>query len=283
MAGRLQGKIAVITGAGSGMGKAMAEIFSAEGAQLVLADISGNQDAVAAAVNASHGGLNDKDGGNEPVAVGVHCDVSNEAEVQNMIAAAEQTFGKLDILCNNAGFGGGMAPLHEQTLETWNRIHDTNIKGVFLGMKYGIISMLKTGGGAIVNTGSASGVVGWKHHSVYGAAKAGVHHLTKIAALDYSGNNIRCNSIAPGTMWTGLVEMSKTHAEPPEGTFVLAGIPLGRWGLARDIANAALYLASDEAAYVTGVTLPVDGGYCIGFSGMGAERPGVTTVNTDGT
>ena len=150
-------------------------------------------------------------------------------------------------------------------------------------MKYGITAMLKTGGGAIVNTGSASGVVGWKHHGVYGAAKAGVHHLTKIAALDYSGHNIRCNSIAPGTMWTGLVEASKTHAEPPEGTFVLAGIPLGRWGLARDIAQAALYLASDEAAYVTGVTLPVDGGYCIGFSGMGAERPGVTTVNTDGS
>jgi NAD(P)-dependent dehydrogenase (short-subunit alcohol dehydrogenase family) len=278
MAGRLQGKIAVITGAGSGMGRSMAEIFSAEGAKLVLADISGNQDAVAAAVNAAHGGT-----GNEPVAVGVHCNVSSEADIQNMIATAEQTFGKLDILCNNAGFGGGMAPLHEQTVEHWDKIHETNFKGVFLGMKYGIISMLKTGGGAIVNTGSASGVVGWKHHSVYGAAKAGVHHMTKIAALDYAHNNIRCNSIAPGTMWTGLVEMSKTHAEPPEDIFVLAGIPLNRWGLAKDIANAALYLASDEAAYVTGVTIPVDGGYSIGFSGMGAERPGVVSVNTDGT
>ncbi len=277
MAGRLAGKIAVITGAGSGMGKAMAEVFSAEGARLVLADISGNQDSVAAAVNAAHGSQ-----GNEHVAVGVHCDVSNEADVKNMIATAEKTFGRLDILCNNAGFGGGMAPLHEQSLEHWNKVHDTNIKGVFLGMKYGIISMLKSGGGAIVNTGSASGVVGWKHHSVYGSAKAGVHQLTKIAALDYSSHNIRCNSIAPGTMWTGLVEMSKTHELPPEDVFVLAGIPLNRWGLAKDIANAALYLASDEAAYVTGVTLPVDGGYCIGFSGMGAERPGVTTVNTDG-
>ena len=279
MAGRLAGKIAVITGAGSGMGKAMAEIFSAEGARLVLADISGNQDAVAAAANAAHGGSSD----NSPVAVGIHCDVASEGDVQNMIAAAEQTFGRLDILCNNAGFGGGMAPLHEQTLEHWNKIHDTNFKGVFLGMKYGITSMLKTGGGAIVNTGSASGVVGWKHHSVYGAAKAGVHHLTKIAALDYSDRNIRCNSIAPGTLWTGLVEASKTIPEPPADWPVLAGIPLSRWGLARDIANAALYLASDEAAYVTGVTLPVDGGYCIGFSGMGAERPGVTTVNTDGS
>lgn len=278
MAGRLEGKIAVITGAGSGMGKAMAEIFSAEGARLVLADISGNQDAVAAAVNAAHASA-----GNEPVAVGVHCDVGNEADVQNMIATAENTFGRLDILCNNAGFGGPMAPLHEQSLETWDKVHATNIRGVFLGMEYGITSMLKTGGGAIVNTGSASGVVGWKHHGVYGSAKAGVHHLSKIAALDYSAHNIRCNSIAPGTMWTGLVEASKTYSEPPPGVPVLAGIPLGRWGLARDIANAALYLASGEAAYVTGVTLPVDGGYCIGFSGMGAERPGVTTVNTDGS
>lgn len=269
MAGRLQGKVAVITGAGSGMGKAMAELFSAEGAKLVLADISGNQDAVAAAIG--------KD------AVGVHCDVSNEADVQAMIATAEDHFGRLDVLCNNAGFGGPMAPLHMQSTETWERVHATNIKGAFLGMKYGIISMLKTGGGSIVNTTSASGVVGWKHHSVYGAAKAGVNQLTKTAALDYSDKNIRINAVAPGTMWTGLVEASKTHETPPDSFPTLAGIPMGRWGLASDIAKAALYLASDEAAYVTGVVLPVDGGYCIGFSGMGAERPGIASVNTDGT
>jgi NAD(P)-dependent dehydrogenase (short-subunit alcohol dehydrogenase family) len=194
-------------------------------------------------------------------------------------AAATDRFGRLDILCNNAGFGGPMAPLHEQSLETWDRVHATNIRGAFLGMKYGIMAMLKTGGGSIVNTTSASGVVGWKHHSVYGAAKAGVNQLTKTAALDYSDKNIRINAVAPGTMWTGLVEASATHAEPPADFPMLAGIPLGRWGLARDIANAALYLASDEAAYVTGVILPVDGGYCIGFSGMGAERPGIVSVN----
>lgn len=269
MSGRLAGKVCVITGAGSGMGRAMAERFAAEGARLVLADISGNQDAVAGAL------------GNG--AVGVRCDVSSEDDVQAMIATAEERFGRLDVLCNNAGFGGPMAPLHKQTSETWDKVHATNIKGAWLGMKYGVISMLKTGGGAIVNTTSASGVVGWKHHSVYGAAKAGVNQLTKIAALDYSDKNIRVNAIAPGTMWTGLVEASKTHDEPPADFPRLAGIPLGRWGLARDIANAALYLASHEAAYVTGVILPVDGGYSIGFSGMGAERPGLTTVNEDGT
>ena len=269
MAGRLENKIAVITGSGSGMGKAMAEMFSAEGAKVVLADISGKQNDVAEAIG--------------DAAVPVHCDVSSEADVQAMIAAAENRFGRLDILCNNAGFGGPMAPLADQTLDIWDRVHNTNIKGAFLGMKYGILSMLKTGGGSIVNTTSASGVVGWKHHSVYGAAKAGVNQLTKSAALDYSDRNIRINAIAPGTMWTGLVEASQEHAEPPADYPVLAGIPMGRWGLARDIAAAALYLASDEAAYVTGVILPVDGGYCIGFSGMGAERPGIASVNKDET
>lgn len=275
MGKRLENKIAVITGGGSGMGKTMAEIFTAEGAQVVLADISGKQNDVAAAINAAAGS-----GANAVRAVPVHCDVSNEYDVQNMIATAEKEFGRLDILCNNAGFGGPMAPLHEQTSEIWDRVHATNIKGAFFGMKYGIISMLKSGGGSIVNTTSASGIVGWKHHSVYGAAKAGVNTLTKAAALDYSDRNIRINAIAPGTMWTGLVPASQQHAEPPAGSPTLAGIPLGRWGLARDIANAALYLASDEAPYVTGVVLPVDGGYSIGFSGMGAERPGIASSNT---
>jgi NAD(P)-dependent dehydrogenase (short-subunit alcohol dehydrogenase family) len=278
MAGRLEGKIAVVTGGASGMGKAISERFVAEGARVVLADISGKEDEVAAEINKAAGA-----GANDLRAVAIHTDVSNEDQIKAMIAKAVDTWGRLDILVNNAGFGGGMAPLHEQTTEHWDKVHATNIRGVFMGMKYGITEMLKTGGGAVVNIGSASGVVGWKHHSVYGAAKAGVHQLTKTAALDYARNGIRVNSIAPGTMWTGLVELSKTHKEPPKDIFRLAGIPLDRWGLASDIANATLFLASDEAAYITGVTLPVDGGYCIGFSGMGAETGGVTTVNTDGS
>lgn len=276
MAGRLEGKVAVITGGGSGMGRAMAQLFTAEGARVVLGDISGAQDEVAAAINAAA-----PDGSNAPRAVAIHCDISDEDQVKAMIQAAEDNFGRLDILCANAGFGGGMAPLADQTLEHWNRIHDTNIKGAFLSMKHAILSMLKTGGGSIVCTGSASGVVGWKSHSVYGAAKAGVHQMVKIAALDYSDRNIRVNAVAPGTMWTGLVEASKQHDTAPADWPVLAGIPMGRWGTALDIANAALFLASDEAQYITGVILPVDGGYSIGFSGMGAERPGITTsVNT---
>jgi NAD(P)-dependent dehydrogenase (short-subunit alcohol dehydrogenase family) len=257
---RLANKIAVITGAGSGMGTAMAELFAAEGAKVVCADISGQQNDVAAAIGAA--------------AVAVHADVADEASVRGMIGAAERKFGRLDVLVNNAGFGGKMAPLHEQTAETWDRIHAVNVRGVFLCMKYGIISMLKTGGGSIVNVASAAGVVGWKHHSVYGAAKAGVNQLTKSGALDYAAAKIRINAIEPGTIWTGLVPRSKEHPEPPPGVARLPGIPLDRWGLAREIAAAALFLASDEASYVTGVLLPVDGGYCIGFSGMGAENSG---------
>jgi NAD(P)-dependent dehydrogenase (short-subunit alcohol dehydrogenase family) len=258
--GRLAGKVAVITGAGSGMGKAMAQRFVEEGAQVVCADISGAQDEVAAALG--------------DAAIAVHCNVAEEAEVEAMIAAAVQRFGKLDILCNNAGFGGGMAPLAEQSTENWDRVHSVNIRGVFFGMKHGILAMLKTGGGSIINTGSASGVVGWKGHSIYGAAKAGVHQMTKAAALDYGKQGIRVNAIAPGTMWTGLVPQSKDIPVPPADGFRLAGIPMDRWGSAMDIANAALFLASDEANYITGVILPVDGGYCIGFSGMGGEYPG---------
>jgi NAD(P)-dependent dehydrogenase (short-subunit alcohol dehydrogenase family) len=265
MGARLARKIAVITGAGSGMGKAMAEMFTAEGAKVVCADVSGKQDDVAAAIGEA--------------AVPLHVDVAKEDDVRNMIAFTEKEFGRIDILCNNAGFGGGMAPLHEQTAENWDRVHSVNIRGVFFGMKYGITSMLKTGGGAIVNTTSASGVVGWKHHSIYGAAKAGVNQLTKAAALDYAKNNIRINAVAPGTIWTGLVEASKQYAEPPPGYFRLPGIPMDRWGKAREVAAAALFLASDEASYITGHILPVDGGYCIGFSGMGAETGGTADVN----
>lgn len=256
MGKRLEDRVAVITGAGSGMGRAMAELFASEGARVVCADISGRQDEVAAAIGAS--------------ARGVHANVAEEADVRRMIETAQTEFGRLSILVNNAGFGGGLMPLHEQTTENWDRIHSVNLRGVFFGMKYGVIAMLEAGG-AIVNVASAAGLVGWKGHSVYGAAKAGVIQMSKAAALDYAERGIRINAVCPGSTWTGLVPQSEQHPTPPPGAFVLPGTPMNRWGLSNEIAAAALFLASEEASYITGAALPVDGGYAIGFSGMGAE------------
>jgi len=258
---RLKNKVAVITGAGSGIGKAIAHRFAAEGAHIVCASISDSSIGVATDIGEG--------------AVGVRADVSDEADVARLIATAEGTFGRIDILVNNAGFGGGLMPLHEQTTENWDRVHGVNLKGVFFCMKYGILSMRKTGGGSIVNVSSATSVVGFKHHSIYGAAKAGVNQLTKTAALDYADDGIRVNAVCPGTIWTGLVPMSEQSPEPPPGVSRLPGIPMDRWGLADEIATAALFLASEEASYITGVVMPVDGGYAIGFSGMGAEKTGV--------
>ncbi|MGC5255743.1 SDR family NAD(P)-dependent oxidoreductase [Gordonia sp. DT218] len=257
---RLKGKTAVITGAGSGIGKEMAHRFAAEGAQVVCASVSTRSLEVAEEIG--------------DAAIGVRTDVGDEGDVRRLIATAENAYGRIDILVNNAGFGGGLKPLHEQTTETWDRVHGVNLRGLFFCMKYGVRSMLETGGGAIVNVSSATSMIGWKHHGVYGAAKAGVNQLTKVAALDYADHNIRVNAVCPGTIWTGLVPMSKESPEPPPGVFRVAGIPLDRWGLSEEVVAAALFLASDEASYVTGTLMPVDGGYSIGFSGMGAENTG---------
>ncbi|MCK9932496.1 SDR family oxidoreductase [Frankia sp. Mgl5] len=261
---RLKDKVAVITGAGSGIGKAIAHRFAAEGASVVCASVSGRAIDVAAEIG---------DG-----ALGVQADVSDEADVQRMIGAAEEAFGRIDILVNNAGFGGKLKPIHEQSTEDWDRVHGVNLRGVFFCMKYGIMSMRRTGGGSVVNISSTTAVIGWKHHGIYGAAKAGVNQLTRVAALDYADDNIRVNAVCPGTIWTGLVQMSKEHPEPPPGVFRLPGIPMDRWGVSDEIAAAALFLASDEASYVTGVLMPVDGGYAVGFSGMGAEKSGQPTA-----
>lgn len=261
---RLKDKVAVITGAGSGIGKAIAHRFAAEGASVVCASVSGRAIDVAAEIG---------DG-----ALGVQADVGDEADVQRMIGAAEEAFGRIDILVNNAGFGGKLKPIHEQTTEDWDRVHGVNLRGVFFCMKYGIMSMRRTGGGSVVNISSTTAVIGWKHHGIYGAAKAGVNQLTRVAALDYADDNIRVNAVCPGTIWTGLVQMSKEHPEPPPGIFRLPGIPMDRWGVSDEIAAAALFLASDEASYVTGVLMPVDGGYSVGFSGMGAEKSGQPTA-----
>ena len=252
MGERLKGTVAVVTGAGSGIGKAVATLFAAEGAKVVCADVSGKEQGVAAAIG--------------DAAVAVRADVAQEADVVAMIAAAEKAFGRLDILVNNAGVTSGLVRLHEETPESWDRIHSVNLKGVFLGMKHGVASMLASGGGAIVNISSAAGLIGLKGLSAYGASKAGVIQMSKAAALDYATDNIRINVVCPGNTWTGLVYGAEEIPPPPQGHCV-PGTPMERWGLPQEIATAVLYLASDEASYVTGAVLPVDGGYAIGFPG----------------
>ena len=242
--GRLEGKVAVITGAASGIGRSAAVLFAAEGARVVIADRSGREEDVAEQIGAA--------------AVAVHVDVSKSTEVAGMISAATDAFGRLDVLFNNAGYGGPRGPLIELDEATFDDVMAVNLKGVYLGMWHAIPVMLETGGGSIVNTASAAGLVGFKGQSVYAAAKGGVIQMTKSAALDYAEQGIRVNAICPGMTWTGLAD-GGTGQPPPEG--FIPPQPMKRWGFPDELAAAALFLASDESSFVTGAAIPVDGGY----------------------
>lgn len=241
--GRLDGKVAIVTGSGSGIGKASAELFAAEGAMVVCADFSGAEADVAAGIGAD--------------AVAVHVDVTNPDDVAGMIDTAVQKFGRLDVLFNNAGIGGrAQTPLHEIDLDAFDLQVGVHLKGVFLGMKYGVPAMLASGGGSIINTASAAGLVGMKGMSVYSAAKGGVVLMTKTAALDYAELGIRVNAICPGIVYTGLSAARGFSPDTPRPEQ-----PLGRYGKTHELAAAALFLASDESSFITGVAMPVDGGY----------------------
>ena len=246
---RLDGKVAIITGAGSGIGRTTALLFAKEGAKLVIADID---------VPAGEETLRMiEDAGGK--AQFIKTDVSVVADIKNMIKNAVDIYGRLDILYNNAGIVGKVEPTHEASESCFNKIIDINLKGVFLGMKYGIAEMLKTGGGSIINTASAAGLVGFQGLAAYSASKGGVVQLTKTAALEYATQNIRINCVCPGVIWTPMVEGITGDDEEAKAQFTKME-PVGRMGTPEEIAKAALFLACDDSSFVTGVALPVDGG-----------------------
>ncbi len=252
MAGDLQGRVAIITGAGSGMGRATAFRFIEEGAKVAIFDW--NEEAGSAVEKQL------KDAGGDVLFV--KTDVSKAADVENAVQATVDQFGRLDCAFNNAGIGSGPFPLADFPEEDWDRTIAVNLKGVFLCMKYQIPQMLKGGGGSIVNTASVDGLVGLAAVGPYVAAKHGVVGLTKTAALDYATQNIRVNCICPGTIRTELVQSwIDKYPEAEEAWTKLA--PMERMGDPKEIAEAAVWLCSDKSSFVTGHPLVVDGGIVI--------------------
>lgn len=247
--GRLDGKVAVITGAASGMGRATALRFAREGAKVLLADV--DTDGGASALDAITGAGGD--------AAFLRVDVSRSADVQEMIRVAVQELGGLDVLFNNAGIEGQSSWLADCTEENWDRVLAINLKGVFLGMKYALPHMAAQGHGSIINTASVAGLVGWRAGGAYSASKAGVANLTRTAALEYARYNVRVNAICPGVIHTPMLERINPNPEMMQRLITMQ--PMPRLGTPDDIANMALFLASDESTFVTGAMLPVDGGY----------------------
>jgi NAD(P)-dependent dehydrogenase (short-subunit alcohol dehydrogenase family) len=249
--GRVQGKIAIVTGAASnpGLGRSTALALGREGATVVVTDLdlAGAEDC-AAAIRAA--------GSN---ALALHHDVTSEGQWQAVIERTIATYGRLDVLVNNAGIAV-LKRIADMSLADWNRQIDVNLTSVFLGCKYGMAAMRDSGGGSIINLSSVAGLVGMATCVAYGAAKGGVRIMSKSIAVEGAVDNIRCNSVHPGVIWTNMQAQATGTRDPGNVAMGRERIPLGRVGVPDDIANCILYLASDESNYVTGAEFTVDAG-----------------------
>jgi len=245
---RLENKVAIVTGGASGLGEATAKLFAGEGAKVIIADVLEQEGRKIEADISETGGIG----------LFVRLDVTDESQWEDVIATVVSRFGKLDVLVNNAGISG--SDPDKTNTEAWDRLMEVNAKGVFLGVKHAVPEMTKQGSGAIVNISSISGMVGQEYvHMGYSASKGAVRLLTKSAAVQYAGGGIRINSVHPGIM--DPMRTSKLTATSRVRDQMLASVPLGREGTRLEVANAVLFLASDEASYITGAELMVDGGF----------------------
>ncbi|MEH7302893.1 SDR family NAD(P)-dependent oxidoreductase [Neobacillus drentensis] len=245
---RLNKKIAIVTGGGSGIGRAAAVRFAKEGATVAVADINSIMGEETVSLIKEVGGE----------AIFVKTDVADSEQIKQLIQITSNTFGGLHIMFNNAGIGNSEVRSVDLAEEEWDRVVDINLKGVFLGIKYAVPEISKSGGGSIINTSSLLGLKGQKYMSAYNASKAGVVVLTKNAALEYGKYNIRVNAIAPGVIDTKIIENWKQNER--KWPIISRANALGRIGTPDEVANAVLFLASDEASFITGTTLSVDGG-----------------------
>jgi len=260
--GRLGGKVAVITGAASGIGAATALQFAREGAALVLADLNTEGGEHVAAECRAAGAR----------AVFQRCDVAEEEDVAELIARAGREHGGLHVLFNNAGLGGALGPIEQTAVADWDSSLAVLLRSVFLGMKHGIPLMRKSGGGSIISTASVAGLRGGAGPHAYSAAKAAVVNLTRSVALEVAKDSIRVNCICPGGINTPLIS-GRLGGEELTGQILRAIQPLPRAGRPDDIAAMALFLASDDSVFVTGAAMVVDGGLTAGGSLLQGDRP----------